>query len=559
MAKIIDFSDNFAIFLKLLDEKTAAHEYETAISVTVKKLEETGKTFFGELLKHRLSELYIPIGAYEENIALLAELAGEAGRSEYLAAIKMLYREMCVSGRRFPDVYGEKIDVEYLLAQAASGDMEELWDDYAFTFERESGEPVRIDVSVRNDLKNFSEAAELLASGDPEGAVAVAECVPDDSVIAELALSVKAAAAADAGDYALAERAARKLYGINPASRIAADVILKCALDDSRFEEEFARLLDAYRETKNAVELAEISRTAMLNGYSREAYAAAQAAVRADKFYYEALVMLALTATAEGEFDEAMTALYRGMRMYPRCNRLKMTEAVLKEYYNGDENVLRSAAAGIVPSAARSIKNKLLDLGCRRSLGARVDPAEARLALTRAIDFNCVDETEEELHGLFSASAEDYSDILIKGISSPYVGYPSKAVLLYMLLIYFSDAPHDFLVTSSKSAAYASLKEYVPASRKYYNLQRSVYALVSIQFIVNEGVPDANADIGAVVDRVFAKNVNMLNTEALCALVHYLYAEEAGLTEEGADKEAIAAVYRVPVSLLEKYIEAYSG
>ena len=80
-----------------------------------------------------------------------------------------------------------------------------------------------------------------------------------------------------------------------------------------------------------------------------------------------------------------------------------------------------------------------------------------------------------------------------------------------------------------------------------------------IIFIVNEGVPDANADIGAVVDRVFAKNVNMLNTEALCALVHYLYAEEAGLTEEGADKEAIAAVYRVPVSLLEKYIEAYSG
>ena len=160
---------------------------------------------------------------------------------------------------------------------------------------------------------------------------------------------------------------------------------------------------------------------------------------------------------------------------------------------------------------------------------------------------------------IFSASAEDYSDILIKGISSPYVGYPSKAVLLYMLLIYFSDAPHDFLVTSSKSAAYASLKEYVPASRKYYNLQRSVYALVSIQFIVNEGVPDANADIGAVVDRVFAKNVNMLNTEALCALVHYLYAEEAGLDEGGADKASIAAVYRVPVSLLEKYIEAYSG
>ena len=470
----------------------------------------------------------------------------------------MLYREMCVSGRRFPDAYGDKIDVEYLLAQAASGDMEALWDDYAFTFGRESGEPVRIDVSVRNDLKNFSEAAELLASGDPEGAVAVADCVSDDSVIAELALSVKAEAAADAGDYALAERAARKLYGINPASGIAADVILKCALDDNRFEEEFAGLLNAYKETKNAVELAEISRTAMLNGYTREAYAAAKAAVSADKFYYEALAMHALTATAEGEFDEGLKALYRGMRMYPRCNRLNMIYAVLQDYYNGDENVLRSAAAGMVPSAARSIKNKLLDLGCRRSMGARVDPAEVRLALARTIDFDCADEAEEELHGLFSASTEDYSDILIKGISSPYIGYPSKAVLLYMLLIYFSDAPHDFLVTSSKSAAYASLKEYVPASRKYYNLQRSVYALVSIQFIVNEGIPDANADIGAVVDRVFAKNVNMLNTEALCALVHYLYATEAGLDEEGGDKESIAAVYRVPVSLLEKYIEAYS-
>lgn len=558
MAKIIDFSDNFAIFLKLLDEKVAAREYETAISVTVKKLEETGKTFFGELLKHRLSELYIPIGAYEENIALLAELAGEAGRSEYLTAIRMLYREMCVAGRRITDVYGEKPDVEYLLAQAASGDLEALWDDYAFTFERESGEPVRIDVSVRNDLKNFSEAAELLAAGDPEGAVAVAGCVPDDSVVAELALSVKAEAAADAGDYELAEKAARKLYAINPSSRTAAEVILKCALEDFRFSEEFAKLLAAYKESKNAVELAEISRTAMLNGYMPEAYAAAKAAVAADKYYYEGLVMLALTATAAGDNEEGLKALYRGMRMYPRCNRLAMAEVVIKEYYNGDVGTLRSAAAGIVPCVARNVKSKLIDYGCKLSYGTRVNPEEVRLVLKRAIDFNCVDELEEELHGLFSASSEDYSDTLIKGISSPYVGYPSKAVLLYMLLIYFSDSTHDFLVTSAKSATYASVKEYVPSSNRYLNLRRSVYALVSIQFIVNEGVPDANADIGAVVDRVFAKNVNMLNTEALCALVHYLYAVEAGLTEEGADKEAIAAVYRVPVSLLEKYIEAYS-
>ena len=352
MAKIIDFSDNFAIFLKLLDEKVAAREFETAISVTVKKLEETGKTFFGELLKHRLSELYIPIGAYEENIALLAELAGEAGRSEYLTAIRMLYREMCVAGRRITDVYGEKPDVEYLLAQAASGDLEALWDDYAFTFERESGEPVRIDVSVRNDLKNFSEAAELLAAGDPEGAVAVADCVSDDSVVAELALSVKAEAAADAGDYELAEKAARKLYAINPSSRTAAEVILKCALEDFRFSEEFAKLLAAYKESKNAVELAEISRTAMLNGYMPEAYAAAKAAVAADKYYYEGLAMLALTATAAGDNEEGLKALYRGMRMYPRCNRLAMAEVVIKEYYNGDVGTLRSAAAGIVITAS---------------------------------------------------------------------------------------------------------------------------------------------------------------------------------------------------------------
>lgn len=559
MAKIVNFSDNFALFLKLLDEKTASGEYETAISLIVSKLKETENTFFGELLKHRLSELYIPVNAYEENIALLAELAGRTGRSEYIAAIKMLYREMCVSDRRTGDPDGDRIDIEYLLANAVSGDMEELWDDYAFTFERDDNEPVRIDVATLNDLRNFAEAAERLASGDPEGAVGRTECIPDSSAIAELALSVKAEAAFDAGDPELAEKTAHKLYSINPLSRIAVSVLLGSAHAKGEFSAVFDELLADVRAAKSTVILVAMSRFAMLHGYREEAYAAAEEALKADKYYYEAIAMFALSATALDKREEGLAALYRGVRMFPRCNRLRAVRAVLEEYYNGEADMLVSAVAGAVPSVTRAIRSKLIDLGFRNVSGSGADDETVRRYIRRAIDFNCVEELEDALHGLFASTATDFSEELIMGISSPYVGYPNKAVLLYILLTDFSDGHHDFAVTSDKSAVYGSVEPYVPAATRYYNLARSVYALVTIQFIVNEGIPDAGTGIGKTVDEVFAKNVNMLNTEALCALVHYRYLLSAGLADtESADKEAIAAIYRIPVAALEKYIEAYA-